>query len=116
MRGRPYGIKACATIYFLFGTPFCMDSFDSCRLAQIALCLLFIWPASAPSRLRGKGGVKGHNVKKTPYREATPFRAWSFTSSSLDTREEKGGGLASGPVSFQDPALHSQTQWARLRV
>ncbi len=101
MRGRLYGIKACATIYFLFGTPFCMDSCDSSRLPQIALCLLFIWPASAPSRLRGKGGVKGHNVKKTPYREATPFRAWSFTSSSLNTREEKGGVLRADLFRFK---------------
>jgi hypothetical protein len=23
-----------------------------------------------------EGGVKGHNIKKTPFREATPFRAW----------------------------------------
>ena len=101
MRGKLYGIKACTTIYFLFGTPFCMDSCDSCRLAQIALCLLFIWPASAPSRLRGKGGVKGHDVKKTPYREARPFRAWSFTSSSLDTREEKGGVLRADLFRFK---------------
>jgi hypothetical protein len=26
-----------------------------------------------------EGGVKGHNIKEVPYREATPFRAWSFT-------------------------------------
>ena len=27
-----------------------------------------------------EGRVKGHNiVRKVPYREATPFRAWSFT-------------------------------------
>jgi len=26
-----------------------------------------------------KDGVKGHNVKRTPYREAPPFRAGSFT-------------------------------------
>ena len=25
-----------------------------------------------------KGGSKDHNIKKTPYREATPLRAWSF--------------------------------------
>ena len=28
-----------------------------------------------------EGGVKGHNIERTvPYREAAPFRAWSFTS------------------------------------
>jgi len=26
-----------------------------------------------------KGGVKGHNIKEVPYREATPFRAGGFT-------------------------------------
>jgi len=27
-----------------------------------------------------EGGVKGHNIiRKVPYREATPFRAWNFT-------------------------------------
>ena len=31
-----------------------------------------------------EGGVKGHNIKKMPYREATPFRAWSFTPLFLE--------------------------------
>jgi hypothetical protein len=32
-----------------------------------------------PASLALEGGVKGHNMKKIPYREAMPFRAWSFT-------------------------------------
>jgi hypothetical protein len=31
MGGKSYGIKACATIHSLSGTPFCMDSCDSSR-------------------------------------------------------------------------------------
>jgi hypothetical protein len=33
-----------------------------------------------------EGGGKGHNIKKIPYREATLFRAWSFTSLALSSQ------------------------------
>jgi hypothetical protein len=29
------------------------------------------------------GGIKGHNIKKTPYREDTTFRAWNFIFSDF---------------------------------
>ena len=40
-----------------------------------------------------EGGVEGHNIKEVPYREASPFRAWSFTL------EEARGGPRPGMLS-----------------
>ncbi len=40
-----------------------------------------------------EGGVEGHNIKEVPYREASPFRAWSFTL------EEARGGPRPGILS-----------------
>jgi len=139
--GRSNGNEAHSTIYSLSGTPLCLDSCDSFRLSQVGPRLLFVWPASVPSRLSGKGwvpahrlpavgraGRKGHNAKKTPYwealrytqgrelcRTATPLgRAASHILLSTPYRRKRN--LASLSDSFQDPSLHSQTQWVRLRA
>ena len=40
-----------------------------------------IWPASAPSRQSGIGGVKGHNINEISFPGSPALWAGSFTSS-----------------------------------